>query len=79
MSKESMQYEEFTITARPRQTEGSGTWSALLTISRGSGEDFESWLVSAGDVYKSRQEAVESCFDFARDLIDREMKVTLQD
>ena len=49
-------------------------WSAVLTISRGDGEDRESWLLSAGDQYSSRKEALQRCFDFAREVIDREMK-----
>ena len=71
---EEIVYEDYTVAAAPRQVEDSGTWSAVLTISRGSGSEKESWIVSAGDIYESRDEALRRCFDFARELIDREMK-----
>jgi len=71
---ESTTYEEYTIEADPSQAGDSGSWSAVLTISRGSGKEKESWLVSASEVYESREEALARCFEFARELIDREMK-----
>ena len=74
MGTESVTYGGYTIEAKPAREGGSGSWSAVLTISRGSGKDKESWLVSASDIYESREEAVTSCFAFARELIDKEMK-----
>lgn len=74
MDTDSIIHEGYRITAEPRQAEGGGMWSAVLTISRGDGEDRESWLLSAGDEYGSRKEALQRCFDFAREVIDREMK-----
>ena len=74
MSTDSMTHEGYTVTAEPRQVEGGETWSAVMTISRGSGKDRESWILSAGDQYGSRRDAVERCFSFAREIIDREMK-----
>ena len=46
---EEIVYEDYTVAAEPRPVEDSGTWSAVLTISRGSGSEKESWIVSAGD------------------------------
>ena len=74
MSTDSIMHEGYRITAEPRQEEGGGMWSAVLTISRGEGEEREAWLLSAGDQYSSRREALQRCFDFAREVIDREMK-----
>ena len=74
MGTESVTYGEYTIEANPALEGGSGSWSAVLTISRGSGKEKESWLVSAGDAYESREEALVHCFEFAREVIDREMK-----
>jgi hypothetical protein len=74
MSTEHIDYEGYTIAAKPSRVEDSDRWSAVLTITRGSGEDQESWLVSASDIYESRKDALARCFDFARELIDREMK-----
>ena len=74
MSTDSMTHGGYTVTAEPRPVEDGGTWSAIITISRGSGEDRESWLLSAGDTYESRETAIRRCFDFAREVIDREMK-----
>lgn len=74
MSEETMTYEGFTISAKIEPAEETDLWSAVLTITRGQGKDTESWIVSAGDTYASEEEAARRCFDFARELIDREMK-----
>jgi len=74
MSKDSITYEGYTATARLEPKEDSSLWSAVLTISRGEGSDEASWIISAGDTYSSREEAAQRCFDFAREVIDREMK-----
>jgi hypothetical protein len=74
MSTDSMTHGGYTVTAEPRRVEGEETWSAVMTIGRGSGKDRESWILSAGDQYGTREEAVERCFAFAREVIDREME-----
>ena len=74
MSSKQINYEGYTIAAEPSRVEDSDRWSAVITITRGSGENRESWLVSASDVYESRDDALTRCFAFARELIDREMK-----
>ena len=74
MSSEHITYEGYTIAAETGRVEDSDRWSAILTITRGSGEDQESWIVSAGDVYDRRDTALTRCYAFARELIDREMK-----
>lgn len=71
---EQITYEDYTVEAETSRVEDSARWAAVLTISRGSGRGKESWIVSAGDVYESREEALERCFSFAREIIDREMK-----
>jgi hypothetical protein len=74
MGTDTMTHGGYTVTAEPRPVEGEETWSAVMTISRGSEEDRESWILSAGDRYGTREEAVERCFTFAREVIDREME-----
>lgn len=74
MNEESMTYEGFTIAARIEPAEDTACWSAVMTISRHEGSDKESWIFSAGDTYESREEAARRCFDFAREVIDREMQ-----
>ena len=74
MKTDSMNHGGYTVTAEPRPVDDGGTWSAVFTISRGSGEEQESWLLSAGDEYESREAAVRRCFEFAREVIDREMR-----
>ena len=44
-----------------------------MTISRGTGADTESWLFSAGDQFPSREEGLKYCFEFGKEVIDREM------
>jgi len=74
MGSERVTYEDCTIETKLSRVDDSQRWSAVLTITRGSGKEKESWVVSAGDVYESRDEALTRCFDFARELIDRELK-----
>ena len=74
MSEEILTYEGFTVSAKIDPSEDTDLWSAVLTITRGEGKDTESWIVSAGDTYASEKEAARRCFDFAREMIDRDMK-----
>ena len=74
MSEEILTYEGFTVSAKIEPAEDTDLWAAVLTITRGEGSDTESWIVSAGDTYGSKEEAKRRCFDFAREMIDREMK-----
>ena len=79
MSEESISYEGYRITANSTEVPESNTWSVILTISRGPGDDEDAWIISAGDVYESKEKALEHCFDFGRQLIDREMKGCCRD
>jgi hypothetical protein len=74
MSKKTLTYEGFTVSAKIEPAEETDLWSAVLTIASGEGKDTASWIVSAGDTYASEEEAARRCFDFAREMIDREMK-----
>lgn len=74
MSEKTLAYEGFNVTAKIEPAEATDLWAAVLTITRGDGSDTESWIVSAGDTYESEEEAARRCFDFAREMIDREMK-----
>ena len=74
MSEDVLTYEGFTVSAKIEPAEETDLWSAVMTITRGESSDTESWIISAGDTYSSREEAARRCFDFAREMIDREMK-----
>ena len=74
MSEEILTYEGFTVLAKIEPAEDTDLWSAVLTLTRGEKSDAESWIISAGDTYASEEEAARRCFDFAREMIDREMK-----
>ena len=74
MTEETMTYEGYTVAANIAPADDTELWSAVMTITRGESDDRESWIISAGDTYASRDEAARRCFDFAREMIDREMK-----
>ena len=74
MSEDTLTYEGFNIAAKIEPTADRELWSAVLSISAVEDREKGAWIFSAGDTYQSREEAAERCFDFARELIDREMK-----
>ena len=74
MKEETITYEGYNVAAKIEPVVDTDCWSAVLTISRNEGSDKESWIFSAGDSYGSRDEAAKRCFDFAREVIDREMR-----
>jgi hypothetical protein len=74
MSERTLTYEGFTLSAHIEPAAETDLWSAVLTISRGEDRDRGSWIFSAGEAYNSPEEAAERCFEFAREVIDREMK-----
>ena len=74
MEKSSIHYGGYSITATPRQIEDNQMWTVDLTISRGTGGDQESWLISAGEQERIDEESLKYCFDFGKKVIDNEMK-----
>ena len=74
MEKKSISYEGYTITANPRRVSDKEMWTVDLLISRGGGEDLESWLISAGEQAEIDDGALEYCFNFGKQVIDNEMK-----
>ena len=73
MSENNMTYGGYRISAESREVPASATWAVVMTISRGTGADTESWLFSAGDQFPSREEGLKYCFEFGKEVIDREM------
>ena len=70
MSEETLTYEGFTVSAKIEPAEDTDLWSAVMTISRDTSDDTESWIISAGDTYDSREEAL-AFFQQALDRIGR--------
>ena len=73
MSENSMSYGGYRISAESREVPESATWAIIMTISRGAGADMESWLFSAGDQFPNKEEGLKYCFEFGKEVIDREM------
>lgn len=73
MSENSKTYGGYLISAESREVPESATWAIIMTISRGTGADMESWLFSAGDQFPSKEEGLRYCFEFGKEVIDREM------
>jgi hypothetical protein len=73
MSEDSITYGGYRISAESREVPESATWAIIMTISRGTGTDMESWLFSAGDQFPNKEEGLRYCFEFGKEVIDREM------
>ena len=73
MSENSITYGGYRISAESREVPESATWAIIMTISRGIGTDMESWLFSAGDQFPNKEEGLRYCFEFGKEVIDREM------
>ena len=74
MERSSIHYGGYSITAAPRQVEDGDMWTVDLTISRGTGGDQESWIISAGEQAEINEESLRYCFNFGKEVIDNEMK-----
>ena len=73
MSEDSISYGGYRISTESREVPESATWAVIMTISRGTGADMESWLFSAGDKFPDKEEGLRYCFEFGKEVIDREM------
>lgn len=80
MDRDEMQYKGFRILAVPIQLAESKKWPISINIERHTGDKVNCRNFSAGDTYKTREEAVQHCFNFGKQIIDGKVEgCTVQD
>lgn len=65
-----MTYNGYVIRAVPHQLVDSGEWTVNIVIFKHRGDSVASRQFSAGNTFKTRQEAIQHCFVFGRQVID---------
>lgn len=65
-----VQYKGFEIQASPYQLADSGEWKVNLRIFRHRESESRSRNFSAGNSYKTREEAIAHCFQYGKQIID---------
>lgn len=63
-------YKGYVIRAVPDQLKDSDEWTVKIVIDKHRDDGVSSRPFSAGNRFKSRQEAIEHCFAFGRQIID---------
>ena len=65
-----MSYNGYEIRAVPHQLADSGEWTVNVVISKHRTDAVASRQFSAGEKFRTRQEAIQHCFVFGRQIID---------
>jgi hypothetical protein len=63
-------YKEYGIRAVPYQLAGSGEWTVDILIVRDTGTEVKHRKFGASNTYKSKDEAVQHCFNLGKQIID---------
>ncbi len=67
-----MSYNGYEIMAVPYQLADSGEWTVNVVISKHRTDAVVSRQFSAGEKFRTKQEAIQHCFAFGRQIIDGE-------
>jgi hypothetical protein len=70
----SIQYKEYIIEAIPLQLRDSGEWTTDIRIRRFRLDKLHYRAFSAGNTFKTEEEAIQRCIDFGKRIIDGEIK-----
>ena len=70
----SMEYKGYEIQAVPNQLADSGEWTIDITIARDTRNNKKYRKFGSGNRYKTDDEAIQHCFDFGKQIIDRKIK-----
>ncbi len=73
MNDHRIQYKDFIIVACPQQLADSNRWNTAVTIELHTGPEVINKPFSAGNTYETRDEALEGCFNFGRQIIDEQI------
>lgn len=71
---ESLKYKGYEIRAAPYQLADSGEWTVDILIVRDTGPEITHKKFGAGNRYKTKEEAVQHCFNFGKQIIDGKVK-----
>ena len=71
---DTLSYKDYEIHAAPYQLAGTGEWTVNIHIFHARGDEIRSRQFSAGNCFKTREEAVAHCFNFGRQIIDGNSK-----
>lgn len=63
-------YKGYTIRPAPHQLADTGEWSLELSIGKDKGSEYVQRPFSAGNTFKSEEEAIEHCVNFGKQIID---------
>lgn len=67
---DALSYKGYEIHAAPYQLADTGEWTVNIHIFHDHGAEIRSRQFSAGNCFKTREEAVAHCFNFGRQIID---------
>ena len=65
-----MPYKGYLIEATPEQLAESGEWAIRVCIWRDRGSHTNEKIYSAGNRFKTEEEAIPRCFEFGKQVID---------
>ena len=63
-------YKGYEIRAVPYQLAGSGEWTVDILVVRDNGTEVKHRKFSASNTYKTKDEAVQHCFNLGKQIID---------
>ena len=66
-------YKEYLIEAKPYQLAESGEWTINIDIWRERGNKIKKTTFSAGNTFRTKEEAIEHCIHFGSQVIDGEI------
>jgi hypothetical protein len=67
---ETIEYKGYEIQAVPNRLADTGLWQIAIQILKHRENDTKVRPFSAGDSYKTREEAIRHCYQFGRQIID---------
>jgi hypothetical protein len=67
---DAVSYKGYEIRAAPYQLADTGEWTINIHIFHDRGDEMRSRQFSAGNCFKTQEEAVDHCFNFGRQIID---------
>ena len=70
----SIEYKGYEIRAVPYQLAESGEWTVDILIVKDKGTEVKHRKFGAGNRYQTKDEAVQHCFDFGKQIIDGNVK-----
>ena len=67
-----VQYKSYVIIANPKKLIDSGNWTIHVVISKNRDSGVTEKTFTAANTFRTREEAIEHCINFGRQIIDGE-------